>query len=100
VGLDELMPVSDDGLERKQMDDEDLEKVLRSVLQEVRDTRYLVIALAQILVERKVLKGTEAEELELLQDWAKGLESDDAVDLWVEQRARAIREAWNKSPKQ
>ena len=78
------------------MNDEEIRGLLREAL----SARYLVIALTQLLVESGVLKGTEAEVLEMLEAWAKDLQQDDANQLWIDERVRTLREAWKKLPKQ
>jgi hypothetical protein len=76
------------------------EKELFALLREVIATRYLVIALVQLLVERGVLKGSEAEILSTLDQWAKDLEREDSQELLIQERARTLVEAWTKLPKQ
>ena len=62
--------------------------------------RYLVIALIQLLCERKVFEQPETEVLGMLEQWAKDLEMEDARELRIEERVRRMQEAWNKLPKQ
>lgn len=76
------------------------EKELFALLREVIATRYLVIALVQLLVERGVLKGSEAEILSTLDQWAKDLEREDSQELLIQERARTLLEAWTKLPEQ
>jgi hypothetical protein len=82
------------------MSDEELDTLLRETLQQALGARYLVVALVQLLVERKVLKGKEDDILSTLEAWAEGLQKEDFIELRIAERVRTMREAWSKLPKQ
>lgn len=66
----------------------------------VPDTRYLFVALVQLLVEEKILKGPETELLEMLEAWAADLQRETEQEVAISDRVRSLREAWKKLPKQ
>ena len=75
-----------------------------AILQEVADiafrTRCEWKALVQMLIDQKLMKGTEEEIVRELELRAKDIMNEELRDAKVSIRARALLEAWSKLPKQ
>ena len=82
------------------MTEDDLNAVLHLLAESLYAERARWKALVQMLVEQKRLKGSEEEVFAELDLRADDIIADELLEASIEERARKLKAAWDKLPKQ
>lgn len=82
------------------MTQEQMEELLHAAIDKSLETHFMMVALVQFLVERKVIEDDAGEVIAMLSQWAGDLRSAESIELWIERRVQELRTEWNKLPKQ
>jgi hypothetical protein len=82
------------------MTNKQIEDLLADLTQRSFETHCRYVALVQMLIDRKIIKGKDQKILEELELRAADIKREDLNEAWVRQRARKLREAWSKLPTQ
>jgi len=80
------------------MTDEERDEILAAVAQQSRDTHFLLVAVIELLIERKVLNGKQEEFLALLEQRGAALAREEDVRLWAKERTRLLIEMSKNLP--
>ena len=81
--------------------DEELERMVYEMVEDMYAMHCSLVALIQMLVDNKAFKRQdEASVMEELENRAKDIKSEEITEARIKERVRKLREAWSKLPKQ